>query len=56
MQNNRLTLLNQLKTQAIKNITIDKLKETFEHTDYNDSKRKLALELEKAAQENEEMA
>ena len=55
-QNKRLDLLTQLKNQTIKNITIDKLKETFECTDYNDSKKKkLAQELEKEAQENEEM-
>ena len=55
MQNKRLDLLTQLKMQTVKNITIDKLKETFECTDYNDSKKRLARDLEKAAQENEEM-
>lgn len=55
VQNKRLDLLTQLKNQTIKNITIDKLKETFECTDYNDNKRKLARDLEKAALENEEM-
>jgi hypothetical protein len=49
-QNKRLDLLTHLKSQTIKNITIDKLKETFECTDYNDSKKKkLAQELEKEA-------
>lgn len=49
VQNTRMTLLTQLKSQTVKNITIEKLKETFECTDYNDSKKKLALDLEKAA-------
>lgn len=55
VQNKRLDLLTQLKNQTVKNITIDKLKATFECTDYNDNKKQLAKDLEKAALENEEM-